>query len=401
MSLVGAHLGRYELLELLGEGGMGRVYLGLDAVLGRRVAVKVLRDDLGLPADARAHLTERLRVEARAVAAIAHPNVVVLHDMGDDPVAGLFLVFELVAGETLRARLARGPLALDDVARLARELGDALDAAHAAGVLHRDVKPENILLGPNGSKIGDFGLARLPEGGLTRSGAILGTPAYAAPETLRGDAARPESDVFAMAATLYEALTAKRAFPGEDLLAVAAAIGGHTPAPIARGELEPHAARELTRVVVERGLAKAPAERFSSAGALGRAITQALRTPPRTSEKRPDERPTRISGGPNGRPPRWLNYLVGLGLLAGLLGIVVERRQHLVPSDDSGAPVAPRAKAPARGGSPSRRPPDANPNPNPSANANANANANPNPNPSANPTPSANDAGPAGLPDGG
>jgi hypothetical protein len=93
VTLVGAQVGRYELLELLGEGGMGRVYVGLDTVLGRRVAVKVLRDDLGLPPDTRAHLTDRLKVEARAVAAVSHPNVVTLHDMGEDPTAGLFLVF--------------------------------------------------------------------------------------------------------------------------------------------------------------------------------------------------------------------------------------------------------------------------------------------------------------------
>lgn len=329
---------------------MGRVYVGLDTVLGRRVAVKVLRDDLGLPPDTRAHLTDRLKVEARAVAAVSHPNVVTLHDMGEDPTAGLFLVFELVAGETLRARLARGALATDDVARLARELGDALDAAHAAGVLHRDVKPENVLLGPNGSKIGDFGLARLQEAGLTRAGTVVGTPAYAAPEILSGGAPRPESDVFAMAATLYEALTATRAFPGEDLLAVTAAIGGHTPRPIARDDLDPTAARELTRVVVERGLAKDPSDRFSSTGELGRAVARAIRARAlRADAAAPEERPRRAQEGASGRAPRWLNYLVGVGLLAGLLGIVVERRRHLQPTEDAAPPRRPRPKAATHG----------------------------------------------------
>lgn len=329
---------------------MGRVYVGLDTVLGRRVAVKVLREDLGLPPDVRAHLTDRLEVEARAVAALSHPNVVTLHDMGEDPAAGLYLVFELVAGETLRARLARGALAAEDVARLARELGDALDAAHAAGVLHRDVKPENVLLGPTGSKIGDFGLARLPEGGLTRAGAVVGTPAYAAPETLSGGAPRPESDVFAMAATLYEALTATRAFPGEDLLAVAAAIGGHTPRPIARDDLDPTAARELTRAVVERGLAKDPSERFATAGELGRAVARALRARALRADAAPEERPARTLAGANGRAPRWLNYLVGVGLLGGLVGIVVERRSHLQPAADAGVAHKPRPKPAARAG---------------------------------------------------
>lgn len=348
-------MGRYELLELLGEGGMGRVYVGLDTVLGRRVAVKVLRDDLGLPPDTRAHLTDRLKVEARAVAAVSHPNVVTLHDMGEDPTAGLFLVFELVAGETLRARLARGPLAPDDVARLAQELGDALDAAHAAGVLHRDVKPENVLLSQTGSKIGDFGLARVPEGGLTREGDVLGTPAYSAPETLAGGPPHAQGDVFAMAATLYEALTGTRAFPGKDLLTVAAAIavGGHTPRAIVRDDLEPDTARELTRVLVERGLAKDPADRFASPAELGRAVARALRARLRSdgATAPEEERPARRLEGASGRPPRWLNYLVGIGLLAGLAGIVIERRSHLQRSEDAGAPhprrTPPGAHAPA------------------------------------------------------
>ena len=243
MDLAGIELGRYRVERLLGEGGMGRVYLAADTVLGRKVAIKVLRDDLGLTKDARSHLDARLRIEARAVAAVSHPNVVELHDMGDDPKVGLYLVFEYVSGESLRARISEGPLLLEDVARLALELGSALDAAHEASVLHRDVKPENIFLARNGSKIGDFGIARIPDASITKTGSgVVGTPAYAAPETLRGLLREidPRSDQFSLAATLYEAVTGERAFPGEDLLSVAAAIGASTPAPIMRPE-HPHA----------------------------------------------------------------------------------------------------------------------------------------------------------------
>ena len=241
MNLAGIELGRYRVERLLGEGGMGRVYLAADTVLGRKVAIKVLRDDLGLTKDARSHLDAQLRIEARAVAAVSHPNVVVLHDMGDDPKVGLYLVFEYVSGESLRARISEGPLLLEDVARLAFD--SALDAAHEASVLHRDVKPENIFLARIGSTIGDFGITRIPDTSITKTGSgVVGTPAYAAPETLRGPLREIDSrsDQFSLAATLYEAVTGERAFPGEDLLSVAAAIGASTPAPIMRPE-HPHA----------------------------------------------------------------------------------------------------------------------------------------------------------------
>jgi len=153
---------------------MGRVWLARDTILGRRVAIKVLRDDLALPPSVRDELITRMRHEAQAAAAVSHPNIVTLHDMGEDAVVGLFLVFEYVPGpradgpESLRDRLRDGPLPLGDVAKLARELGSALTFAHAAGVVHRDIKPENILFSRTGSKIADFGIARIPESTITR-----------------------------------------------------------------------------------------------------------------------------------------------------------------------------------------------------------------------------------------
>ena len=216
-----ARIGRYDVERVLGEGGMGRVLLARDTVLGRRVAVKLLRDDLGLPPDLRAQLFERMRQEARAAAALSHPGIVTLHDMGEDDAVGLYLVFEHIEGPTLRERLAQGgPLPPAEAAILARTLGSALAHVHAAAVLHRDVKPENVMLAcGTGPKLTDLGIARLPDSTLTRTTVVLGTPAYAAPEALSSGAFGPRSDQFSLAATLYEALTGVRAFPGDDALA--------------------------------------------------------------------------------------------------------------------------------------------------------------------------------------
>src|SRR5262249_30886809 len=142
-----AAVGRYGVVRLLGEGAMGRVLLAHDPVLDRDVAVKHLRGDLKIPRDVKKGLLVRMEHEARAAARVAHPNLVVLHDMGEDPAVGLYLVFEYVAGPTLKQRIHDdGPLPPAEAGRLAREISGALTMAHEAGILHRDVKPENIIL---------------------------------------------------------------------------------------------------------------------------------------------------------------------------------------------------------------------------------------------------------------
>ncbi len=258
-----ARIGRYDVERLLGEGGMGRVLLGRDTVLGRRVALKILRDDLGLTPEHKAQLVERMRHEARAAAALSHPGMVTLHDMGEDDAVGLFLVFELLEGPTLRERLQRGPLPPRDVAALARTLGAALSHAHDAGVLHRDVKPENIMLTPLGAELTDFGIARLPDSTLTRGTAVLGTPAYSAPEVLGTGSFSPRSDQFSLAATLYEALTGERAFAGDDALTVATRVA--MAKPTAPTQVLPMLAGfAQLDVILDRAMAKDPMARFAS-----------------------------------------------------------------------------------------------------------------------------------------
>jgi serine/threonine-protein kinase len=265
-------IGRYHVLRLLGQGAMGRVMLARDEVLDREVAVKVLRDDLGLPPDMRAALFDRMKNEAKAAARVSHPHLVTLHDMGEAEGLGVYLVFEYVPGATLRERIDRGALPAHEVARLARELGSALTTAHAARVVHRDVKPDNVLLAPNGAKITDFGIARIPDSTLTRAGSLIGTPAYCAPEALSRGQFSPASDQFSLAATLYEALSGERAFPGEDAVTVSSRIASTEASHFARRlGLDPRIDELLARA-----LSKSPAARFPSCETFGHALADAL-----------------------------------------------------------------------------------------------------------------------------
>ena len=277
-------IGRYEVERLLGQGGMGRVWLARDTVLGRSVAIKVLRDDLALPPTVRDELVTRMRHEAQAAAAVSHPNIVTLHDMGEDESVGLFLVFEYVQGpradgpESLRDRLRDGAVPLPELGRIARELGSALTFAHAAGVIHRDIKPENILFSRTGAKIADFGIARIPESTITRANTVLGTPAYTSPEALSTGEFGPASDQFAFAATLYEAATGQRAFGGEDPIVTAGKVSSEPPPPLEPSIGPAQVVRSLG-AALGKGMAKEAASRFGSCVDLGEAVARAVERP--------------------------------------------------------------------------------------------------------------------------
>jgi serine/threonine-protein kinase len=279
-------IGRYRIIRLHGQGAMGRVLLAHDAVLDRDVALKLLRDDLHLPDEQTNALLDRMRQEARAAARVSHPGIVALHDMGEDPEWGLYLVFEYLEGSTLKERLERGALGAIAAARLSTELGSALTTAHEVGVLHRDVKPENIILTSTGAKIADFGIARLPDSTLTMGGTLLGTPAYSAPEAVAGGRFSPKSDQFSMAATLYEAISGKRAFPGDDAIVVARKIEKDSVQPIASASgVDLH-----VDTVLLRALEKDPRARFDTCEEFGNALSEALRMAPRSAmQTLPDE----------------------------------------------------------------------------------------------------------------
>src|SRR5262245_4554989 len=221
--LEGRRIGPYELGVLLGAGGMGEVYRARDTRLNRVVAIKVL--PVGMSDDR--DLRERFEREARAVATLNHPHICVLHDVGTQD--GLdFLVMEHLEGETLAARLAKGPLATDQALQYAIQVASALDRAHRAGIIHRDLKPGNIMLTELGAKLLDFGLAKVADADVdvtrTMEGAVLGTAAYMSPEQAQGRALDARSDVFSFGAVLYEMASGHRAFGGHTTVQVLSSV---------------------------------------------------------------------------------------------------------------------------------------------------------------------------------
>ena len=254
-------IGRYRILGVLGEGGMGVVYAAEDEVLRRKVAIKTVRPDAADPSH-----RERLWREARAAAGLAHPGVCQVYDVREDG-SELYIAMELLEGEPLGDRLRRGPLPLCDALRVALDILAALDALHARDVIHRDLKPSNVFLTPQGSKLLDFGLA-LPLGEaltstqerLTQSGMILGTPGFMAPEQWSGESVGPRTDVFAVGALIHEMATGAPTFAGRNAMEVYHAVMHESPATLTGGP----AVDALDRVV-QRALSRDPAERYPTA----------------------------------------------------------------------------------------------------------------------------------------
>ncbi|MGE5325739.1 MAG: protein kinase domain-containing protein [Deltaproteobacteria bacterium] len=286
----GTKLGPFEIVSPLGAGGMGEVYRARDTRLDRAVAIKVLPTHLANDAQ----LKQRFEREAKAVSSLNHPNICTLYDIGSEGDTD-FLVMEYLEGETLLKRLERGPLAGDELFQIAIQITDALDKAHRKGVVHRDLKPGNIMLTPSGPKVLDFGLAKTatplvpgssssglvtPPGGaapidsagmtasptmstpLTTAGSVVGTFQYMSPEQLEGREADARSDIFSLGAVLYEMATAKRAFAGKSRYSVASAILEKDPDPIR--SVAPAAPLGLERVV-NRCLAKDSEDRWQTA----------------------------------------------------------------------------------------------------------------------------------------
>ncbi|MFZ1866270.1 MAG: serine/threonine-protein kinase, partial [Polyangiales bacterium] len=257
-------IGRYRIERLIGSGSMGNVYLAHDADLDRPVAVKTLRD-LALDADTREVFLSRFQNEARAAARLQHPNIVQIFDVGDDPRVGPYLVFEYVRGHTLKEELKKGgPLCRDRLLELAQQVSDALATAHAGGVIHRDLKPENLLITDNGQiKLADFGIARIPNADLTKEGQFLGTPCYAAPETLRRGEYSEASDLFSFGALVYEAACGKRAFPGTEAMVVAHQVMDAHPVAPSEANRDAGIPAKVDEVIL-RALRKNPADRWAS-----------------------------------------------------------------------------------------------------------------------------------------
>lgn len=288
---------RYRLEERIAGGGMGEVWRARDDVLGRVVALKVLRPEYADDPEFRA----RFRAEARHTAALSHPGIATVHDYGEVEAPDAhgnvrtspYLVLELVPGESLARLLAReGRLSGDRALDVLAQAGRALQAAHDAGIVHRDVKPANLLVRPNGViKVTDLGIARAAGAtALTGTGAVLGTPHYLSPEQAAGRGATPASDVYALGVVGYQCLAGRRPYAAEHPAAILAAHRELPPDPL------PADVPEAAAQVVLRALAKRPGERTPSAEALAREATRAraaLTAPePRRLRPRPDRPPT-------------------------------------------------------------------------------------------------------------
>jgi eukaryotic-like serine/threonine-protein kinase len=315
---------RYELEELVGSGGMSSVYRAHDRLLERHVALKVMHDQYTGDDD----YVERFRREARAVAQLSHPNIVTVIDRGEQD-GRQFIVFEYVDGENLKARLEReGPLPEREAIELALQVATALSFAHAEGLVHRDVKPQNVLLNEDGqAKVTDFGIARSVDvQGLTQTGTVMGTSDYIAPEQARGARVDAHTDLYSLGVVLYELLTGEVPFPGDNFVAVAMRHINEPP-PSVR-ERRPDVSPRLD-ALLQRAMAKDPGDRFDSMGALVDELRASLAELDGGGEQTlvvsPPRQPRRRAARPPAeRPSVWplIVLLAGLVVLAGIFAAV-------------------------------------------------------------------------------
>jgi eukaryotic-like serine/threonine-protein kinase len=268
---------RYRVLEKIGEGGMSEVFEAEHIHLGKKVALKLLRRELASDAQA----VERFRREARTTSTLGHPNVVHVIDFGHAADGSLYLAMEWLSGETLAARLEEGPLPQDLALEVIEQVCDGLAAAHAAGVVHRDMKPANVFLAHDGrgalvAKVLDFGIAKLAmtDSSLTRTGTFVGTPDYIAPEQALGEEVDGRADVYSVGVMLYQLLTGTVPFSGDTFMAVIHAHTMHRPEPPSQRAPERGIWSELEALVL-RCLEKEPSRRFGSIAELGAAVHQA------------------------------------------------------------------------------------------------------------------------------
>jgi serine/threonine-protein kinase len=294
--------GRYRLQRLIATGGMGQVWEAIDSRLGRRVAVKVLKSEFSTDTE----FIERFRAEARTTAMLNHPGIASVHDYGetdlDDEGPTAYLVMELVNGEPLNSVLKRtGRLSLRHALDMLEQTGRALQVAHTAGLVHRDVKPGNLMITPTGQvKITDFGIAKAVDAApVTQTGMVMGTAQYIAPEQALGHDASPTSDVYSLGVVGYESVSGRRPFTGDGALTVAMKHIKEPPPPLP-ADLPPN-----VRELIELTLVKNPGMRYRSGGPFADAVAavRAGRRPPRPNQSPPAGRatPSAIPSGAQNR----------------------------------------------------------------------------------------------------
>jgi serine/threonine-protein kinase len=346
MSLAtGSRLGPYEILDLLGAGGMGEVYRARDTRLDRQVAIKVLPPEFAANTERRARFTR----EAKTLSQINHPHICALYDVGEQD-GTAFLVMEYLDGETLAQRLAKGPLPLPQVFAVARQTAAALEAAHKHAIIHRDLKPGNIMLTASGVKLLDFGLAKplwsadeadadastTSAGLITGAGTALGTLRYMSPEQVKGQPLDARTDVFSLAVVLYEMTTGRRPFLGASSTAVLAAILQEMPPPVTA--LDPTLPPELDRII-RRGLAKDPDRRYQTS----RDLLNDVEELEQTLNAGHGDATTRSWSGARPVPRRasaWLVVVLAAALVATIVTVALLSRRG-VPVDRRSIAVLP------------------------------------------------------------
>jgi eukaryotic-like serine/threonine-protein kinase len=338
---------RYELVEICGTGGMSTVYKAHDQLLERNVALKVLHPHYGDDAE----YVERFRREARAVAQLSHPNIVTVIDRGEAD-GHQFIVFEFIDGENLKELVGRtGPLPVRRAVELGIAVADGLAFAHEHGLVHRDVKPQNVLLSRDGeAKVTDFGIARSldVEHGVTQTGTVMGTSNYLSPEQANGQPVTPATDVYSLGVVLYEMLTAEVPFPGDNFVAVAMKHLNETPPDVLL--IRPDVPLRLASAL-DRALEKDPSQRFASMDEFARELRHTLgelgsfdteHTFVASSPVLRESAPHRVRA----RRPRWPLYLLlaliaAAAITAGALTLGGSKSPHQAGGGrQAGAPVA-------------------------------------------------------------
>ena len=274
-------LGNYRLIERLGAGGMGEVWRAEDRKLLRQVAIKILPAQLAADAEWK----ERFFREARTIAQLNHPNIATIYGI-DEHEGQLFIAMELVEGQPLSAMIARGPMLPADAVRIAIHAADGLAEAHDKGIIHRDVKPDNILVSKRAVKVLDFGIAKNVGGtadpALTQGGMVMGTPHYMSPEQAMGRAVDPRTDIFSLGVVLYEMLSGERPFAGQAATEVLLQIVIREPPDIS---LVAPGITPALAAIVRKSMAKQPSDRFASCEELRAALTACLRDDPTRTQQ--------------------------------------------------------------------------------------------------------------------
>ena len=272
-------LGRYEVVRELGKGAMGIVYLAKDPLIGRLVALKTIRPASHADDDETREFQQRFMREAQAAGILNHPNIVTVHDIGQDDESGMsFIAMEYVEGQNLKDVLAQGrAISFEEIGEIVAQVAEAIDFAHAKGIVHRDVKPANIILiEGNRAKITDFGIAKIASGGgnLTSTGQFLGTPNYMAPEQIKGSPVDGRTDIFSLGIVFYEALTRRKPFGGDSLTTISYRIVHEAFQPL--HEINPRIPDGFEEIAA-RALAKDPARRYQRAREMANEIRGVVR----------------------------------------------------------------------------------------------------------------------------